>query len=130
MGTPVENGHHEDGDHGDWGLNDRTRHGRDGRYREAGIPPEVLSDDKRKAIEAAGFKVGDYWDFLGLSQDEVNQVEMIASGIYDVRPDGTVMVCGLPIVGWDGAMEASRHMLPPLPLDNGPNHGPRDAELF
>ena len=33
---------------------------------------------------------------------------LIPSGIYDVRPDGTVMVSGLPIVGWDGAIEVEK----------------------
>lgn len=108
MGNAIADGYHEDGDHVDWGFDDRTRYGSDGRYREAGIQEEVLSDDKRKAIEAAGFKVGDYSDFLGLSQDETDKVEMIASGIYDVAGDGTVMICGLPIRGWDGAIEIEK----------------------
>lgn len=30
------------------------------------------------------------------------------SGIFDVRSDGTVMVSGLPIKGWDGAMEMKK----------------------
>ena len=38
---------------------------------------------------------------------------LIPSGIYDVRPDGTVMVSGLPIKGWDGAIEMKKAGLIP-----------------
>ena len=48
-----------------------------------------MNDKKRKALEAAGYRVGDVSDFLGLSEEERELVELRAAVSAAVRDGRT-----------------------------------------